>query len=290
MAKNFKTKLKYEVKTLTKDDAREILENHNHMNRPMNNRVCSLYMKDMNDGTFVYNGQGEILSFDSNGELLNGQHRLKAFIDSNIEKMEWLIVRDVKTEHFATFDGGRNRNAQQILAISGCKKPAVASTMIKLLQTYRTGKQIKRIDAFVSATGGAGFLKTDVNSIYLKNQSMYDSIVEHFSKIGKKTQYSVPALCAVAYILLDDEFELCYSPEDVYGFLDSIINMDTAKYPIIKELYRKREEVLRENVRERNSFACQCFEMIAQAWNKRKSDSGHISCKIGRNSDYTKIR
>jgi hypothetical protein len=80
---------------------------------------------DMRAGRWVLNG--EAIKFDANGDLLDGQHRLHAVINTGIT-IRTLVIIGVQTAAFATMDTGRSRSLADVLSISG--QHAVAPTKL----------------------------------------------------------------------------------------------------------------------------------------------------------------
>ena len=83
--------LTVEVETITPEKATEYL-GHNAMHRKPKQKKIDKYVSEMVNGEWKFNGKS--LIFDSNGRLLNGQHRLYAVIQSNVS-LTTLVVRGV---------------------------------------------------------------------------------------------------------------------------------------------------------------------------------------------------
>lgn len=84
--------------------------------RPLRAVDVRKYSADMKAGRWLENG--ESLIFDTNGELVDGQHRLHAQLDAGVT-MQWVVVRGVAPEVFQTIDRGKNRTAAHLLDIAG---------------------------------------------------------------------------------------------------------------------------------------------------------------------------
>ena len=79
------------VDPITPSEAAVYLKN-NAMHRKIKQKKVDAYMKEMQDGQWKLNGKA--LIFDSNGRLLNGQHRLSAVIQSNVP-LTTVVIRGV---------------------------------------------------------------------------------------------------------------------------------------------------------------------------------------------------
>lgn len=79
------------VDVINPSEAEAYLKN-NAMHRKIKQKKVDAYMKEMVDGKWRLNGKA--LIFDSNGRLLNGQHRLSAVVQSGTT-LTTLVVRGV---------------------------------------------------------------------------------------------------------------------------------------------------------------------------------------------------
>jgi hypothetical protein len=55
------------------------------------------------------------IAFDSNGVLVDGQHRLAAIIEADLP-VEMTVFTDVEPDNFDVLDTGEKRNAADVLA------------------------------------------------------------------------------------------------------------------------------------------------------------------------------
>lgn len=100
---------------ITPEIAQEIL-NTNVKNRKLNKARVSVYARIMQKGRWGYIADGFLLSFDKNGNLTNGQHRLNAIIECGCT-MEMYIARNSDTEAGALklpFDTNQTRSTSNI--------------------------------------------------------------------------------------------------------------------------------------------------------------------------------
>ena len=85
-------------------------------NRSLSKDTVNAYARDMVNGKWSRNGQP--ISFDTNGKLINGYHRLSAIVKSSTSVM-LLIVRNIQPAAMADIDRGRLRTVSDILGIEG---------------------------------------------------------------------------------------------------------------------------------------------------------------------------
>lgn len=102
---------------VTPETAKRWLEEHNHRNRKLRGKTVKLLAAEMQKGRFVTNG--DPIRFDTNRELLDGQHRLAAVVESGIPLKNQLIVYNLDPEVMVTIDTGVKRKLSDQLKISG---------------------------------------------------------------------------------------------------------------------------------------------------------------------------
>jgi hypothetical protein len=96
------------IERITPAQAKDILKANNIVNRKLRERVHQAYRKDMEQGRWQMTG--EAIQFDTEGHLLNGQHRLTALSNANVEHIEFLIVRGLPTNTQLLMDQGSARS------------------------------------------------------------------------------------------------------------------------------------------------------------------------------------
>ena len=119
--------MKLEVKTITPELAKKYLEK-NKINRRLSESDVLTYSKDMLRGQWILTPQG--ISIDSDGMLLDGQHRLNAVIKANIP-IDMYVFENVDNNAFKVFDTGKKRSASDVLYISGIKNANNISAGLK---------------------------------------------------------------------------------------------------------------------------------------------------------------
>lgn len=92
--------------------ATEILHRNNH-NRPISDLTVKRYAQMMRQGKWQFNGEPIIIGED--GSLIDGQHRLKAIIDSK-STQEMIVVKGVSKTAYQTIDIGKKRTGADALA------------------------------------------------------------------------------------------------------------------------------------------------------------------------------
>lgn len=107
---------------------RYLLQNIN--NRPLRRQYVSELASAMRREEWVLNG--ETIKFAVNGNLLDGQHRLHAIIESR-RTVPIIVVREVPNDAFSTIDMNRKRTVADALAIAGYPNEKLTGAAIRLV-------------------------------------------------------------------------------------------------------------------------------------------------------------
>jgi hypothetical protein len=127
------------VETIEPQQANELLE-RNLCNRAIIPATVEKYAAEMKSQKWDLNGESIVI--DQNGNLLNGQHRLRAVVQTGIALVV-VVVRGVKPEAFKTLDTGRNRTGRDLLTIAGLRQDlarTVAAAASKCILFETSGK------------------------------------------------------------------------------------------------------------------------------------------------------
>lgn len=77
------------------------------------------------------------IGFDSNGKLINGQHRLHAIVRAN-KDVEALVTYGLDPEAFNVIDTGKIRNAGDILGVAGFKTSSLVAAIVRFVVYFGT--------------------------------------------------------------------------------------------------------------------------------------------------------
>lgn len=112
--------------------AAEMLQ-HNTANRPLSQSVVRSFAEAMQRGDWLVTHQG--IAFDTNGVLVDGQHRLAAIVEADVP-VEVTVFTDVESGTFDVLDTGKRRNAADVLAIEGEKSSTMLAAMVRTVWLY----------------------------------------------------------------------------------------------------------------------------------------------------------
>jgi hypothetical protein len=119
----------------------------NTANRPLSRSTVRGFAEAMRRGDWLVTHQG--IAFDSNGVLVDGQHRLAAIIEAGLP-VELTVFTEVEPDSFDVLDTGKRRNAADVLAIEGEKSTTLLAAMVRSVWLYQ-----HRRDASWSGGGAA---------------------------------------------------------------------------------------------------------------------------------------
>lgn len=110
--------------------AAEWLSEKNQMNRGKRRKRLAVLTQDMEDGYFEQTG--EPITFDCDGYLVNGQHRLTAVVESE-ESQEFLIVRGVLPRVRTAIDANSPRRFADDLQMAGETSAVTKESLIRAM-------------------------------------------------------------------------------------------------------------------------------------------------------------
>lgn len=124
--------------TITPGDAEQMLES-NEANRNIRARVVASYSRDMEADRWLVTG--ETIKIGRHGELLDGQHRLMAIIQSG-KAQRLLVVRGLDPDTRVVIDTGAGRNGGDALRMAGIggNNPYALAAAARLLVLWESGR------------------------------------------------------------------------------------------------------------------------------------------------------
>lgn len=110
---------------ITPSMAIDFLAKNSEGQRNLNEQVAARYAEDMSSDEWPFTGSP--ILFDDKGELIDGQHRMQAIINSETTQM-CLIVAGLPTDIIRAVDAGRKRNYATFLAMVKERPSATAQS------------------------------------------------------------------------------------------------------------------------------------------------------------------
>lgn len=209
--------IKSSVEKIGPDEATKLIEGSKDIrNRTVSDGHVKWLADQMKDGKWSLNGEAIII--DDEGQIVDGQHRLWAVIESGVT-IESLVTRGVDRKGFATIDTGTARTAGNVLAICGKKDANALGAALSLIHRHEVGQM------FVHGKG-AGFTTATGLSILRRHPEIEES-VDFVTKHSKNV--TLKKIPRSAFIFLHYRFS-AHAKEKAVEFFEQVgdVRFDTA--------------------------------------------------------------
>lgn len=208
----------------------------NKVNRPPKQNVVDYYARLMKDGKWLLNGEG--LSFDKNGNLINGQHRLLAVVKADVT-VRFTVTHCVDDKSFSSFDSGNNRSISDVFGIAGIPNYVkVSSIMNKYLILKRLETTIMggKSGADNKARGSQRLSKEEILECYYPNSELIQAVCCQSVAFEKNLKIiSATQMGAIMLYLILDKF---HDKEIVYEFFSALNSLESCQCKAIKCLQK----------------------------------------------------
>ena len=219
----------------------EVADNYlkfNTNNRKDKDKHVKFLANQMKSGDFLENG--ESIVFDKNGDLLDGQHRLKAIVKSGLS-FNIPIVRGAKPLTMATYDTGKNRSAADILDLNNFKYSVQLASLIKSINGYAV-KGRKSSEFGRKSRGRRSNKSTSFRILPRKLRMACEPMVLECSRISNKSTSKVlnaTKMALISYMIGGENPD-----SEVYEFIKNLIGVNvqesTAPNYLFVKLYNSK--------------------------------------------------
>lgn len=166
---------------LNADSAKQLLALNTKSNRSISRSRVLRYAKNMKSGQWKLNGQNIIIS--KSGEMIDGQHRCLAIIESGVEVLVGITFGvESDDETFETLDGGRARDASTFL--TGKYRNQRTAFARAMLCVEKSGFVIKR-----NTFNDRSFSNPEILE-WMKRHPFADDYVQQYAHLADKTSRS----------------------------------------------------------------------------------------------------
>lgn len=180
---------------ITPDLARAYFAKNIDKNRKLSSAEVEKYKADILADR--WKDTGETISFNEDGELINGQTRLCAIIAAGVPVELW-VCRGVPNDAIEVIDSGRSRSISDRMTISGEQNVVLKSTTIQSL-IQRTYKML--YNGAICKKLSIGMIKDFYHRYYLIFDNLYDLTTKGHRSTKKSTRnktFLFASLCAFA--------------------------------------------------------------------------------------------
>lgn len=208
-------KIKTEIERITPQSAKHYLTKANPNNRNISQAVVVNYSREMKNGNWLLNG--EPITFDSEGVLQNGHHRLAAIAQSGVT-ITCLVVRGTDPDSFYTYDSGKVRSHGDVLKMHGIDNGAQIAAICQTVLIYNNQISVNRGEGgswntWVRPT------KAEVIEFYERNTDLLEDVYRMCRKGGsERIKIAISDVSAVMFIAAKSGAAM----GDVVRFIDQI--------------------------------------------------------------------
>lgn len=188
--------MQVQIEKINKEKALEYLK-ANTKNRPQIRANVDFVKDELVNNRFLFNGQ--TITFDWNGVLQDGQHRLIAISELDAEA-EILVVRGIDPAAFKTIDTGAKRTPRDVLSINEVPySSALASAINRILGKFDQSRKVGK-------SGSVKFSNTEILDFYNQNKEELDNNASFiYTLYNSETKIITPALGIAMLFLLKKE-------------------------------------------------------------------------------------
>lgn len=232
--------------------ARRLIELNSENNRNLLVRTKERYARDMRNGKWREK-TGQVITIDTNGRIINGQHRLHAIVESGVT-LRFDLCFGVEPQDIVVIDALKARDTNAIIRVAGGRDLSGVGAIVRWLLSWERGQY----------TGTSGNFTPTPIEIYERVEAEPDVFAAAAAR-GKDAQNRNLApnrVAGMAYYL----FRAIDIPEADDFFDQFVSGIYNTSDPDTSAIYRLREKMLRRRALKLDS-ATQ-LALIITAWNR----------------------
>jgi len=239
-----------EIRVITPEVAKEMLSNNIKNNRTPNKNNVDRYSEMMKKGLWIdLHPQPIIISND--GELLDGQHRLRAVILSGKTIKCYIATKDKSI--MATIDDGKKRTPGDACKIADIPNSNIYSAIM------RSYKNMKHSTYFTSAINKNIYSNLELIDLYYNDSDKYDNIVNI-----SRSFYNHGRLLSIS--VYGSLFMLFNESNSEYAF-DFFNQLSTGKNINNNTIYILRQKLISEKSSTKKTPPAILVALIIKTWN-----------------------
>lgn len=220
MLVNSKTAEEWLAKNLT-------LKHGGYQNRKLKEKTHEKYYRKMVRGEWNERN-GETIKFDSDGNLIDGQHRLTAQVRAGLD-LWWLVAFNCSREAFVTIDEGSNRKTNDVMSMVGEHNANVLASAVTLHLKYTNGT--------ICNASGVSNLEA-LNALTAETEQDWRDSVMCAVSLKAPKGFLAPSLSA----WINYEIKTRHGKEIADAFITAVVRGDGAVSQPVCELRRKLVE------------------------------------------------
>lgn len=253
-----KQEITTKVETISPNTAMTYLKNAGK-NRKLSEKKVMDYAKQMTDGEWVLNG--EPIIFGKSGNLIDGQHRLRAVIYANTT-VQMLVVRGVNDEYFDSIDSGKSRTLFDVFSCNNVANASIVSAVVKKYNIICSNPKSCFFRDYSKLTPCRKVLLETYNH----HAEVFDYVATFCANLYAKKRLASPANIGAiyAYLMLVKEHEQD-KIEEFFWFLFG--NKEAATIPAYSASLEVRNRIISAALAGKKFEPKTLQNMFAVAWN-----------------------
>lgn len=238
----------------------------NISNRPVKEAIVDMYAQQMLDGQWTLSN--DAITFCEDGELMNGQHRLKAVCKSGVP-CDFLVSRGLPRKAFNVMDNGYNRTAGNALFMDGVSGSNNVAAIVKRKLVLE--RKMTIVPGNTSVHGGASGIKVGNAQIvaeYYKHKDDYDRIYRDAKSLYIKSR--VLALSDYGGFIAHLNLSIKHPYDTALGFFEELTEKRKVTNDVVTML---RQKIINDKLSQNKMTSSVKQKLIIKAWNV------YVSCK-----------
>lgn len=268
--------MEIKIEAIGPETAKYVLEKKNPSNRKIRKRTVKQYASDMSKGKWQITG--DPIRYDKDGNLIDGQHRLSAILESGVT-IQTAVIYDLERSSQDVIDTGAKRSAANALQMRTSMKNATSMAAIA-----RIGINYERGTFKTTKSRMADVTHSEVVDWVDANYGSVEEIFYTTQKLGKYVNGSVAAMMWAFYHLYT------INPVEAKKFLQDLVDLKSGgKGDPRATLYRTLMQL--SQARMPHTRTAMTVYAIFKAWNAmRQGKEIHIIADTLKGIDIPKPR
>lgn len=263
------TKLDLKKVLVTPTLAKDLLLKNNS-NRRVSKETVSSYSNDMREKRWKEN-TAEFIKIAEDGEILDGQHRLLAIIESDCN-IYFHIAYGVSKSVFDVLDTGKIRSSGDVFSIERIENSAIISASIK---SYLALSKNHKAD-LNSSSKSHKLTNTIILEEYKRRPEFWQEVASFSHKSYRNFAHILPAsFIGTLYSYFYD-----VSPEESRNFINQLCSGESITNSSISVL---RQSLLKDKVSQRKMQPQDRLAIIVKTWNAFRLGKNYRIMKFDRN-------
>jgi hypothetical protein len=273
-----KAQLKTRIENISPKKAQEYLDTMGK-NRNIRSSKVDQYAEAMAAG--LWKLTGDAIRFNTKGELIDGQHRLHAIIQSK-KTIETLVIRDVPDEAFMDLDTGAPRSPGDLLTLSGYTYSHRISSAIRMASS------ILEIESGLTSATSFGRRKIPPAVLLEWATAHSEELYQSAKLMSTKDALAIcspPSLFTALHFLFSQ-----YNPKGADQFFNTLIKGIGFEHGERDPVYQLRRQMLSfQGDRHRKRPTFYKAALIIKAWNAFQCRDFIAQLKYNENEKWPEI-